>query len=89
MKQKFVLSVLNILMLCVVIAAVSIFFVNKAEWMGLVVIILALLCIISLCQSLKILNCYLANYLEKFLMKFKVYFFGDCNLILVCGRLLL
>jgi len=48
MKQKFVLSVLNILMLCVVIAAVSIFFVNKAEWMGLVLIILALLCIISL-----------------------------------------
>ena len=48
MKQKFVLSILNILMLCVVIAAVSIFFVNDAQWMGLVLIILALLCIVSL-----------------------------------------
>jgi|GEM_PF-1682944 len=48
MRQKFVLSVLNILILCVVIAAVSIFFVNKAEWMGLVLIVLAFLCIASL-----------------------------------------
>lgn len=48
MRQKFILSVLNILTLCIVIAAVSIFFVEKAEWMGLVLIILALLCIVSL-----------------------------------------
>jgi len=48
MRQKFILSVLNILTLCIVIAAVSIFFVEKAEWMGLVLIILALLCIASL-----------------------------------------
>ncbi|HNX10970.1 MAG TPA: hypothetical protein PKI61_02415 [bacterium] len=48
MRQRFVLSVLNIITLCIVIAAVSIFFVNRAEWMGLVLIILALLCIVSL-----------------------------------------
>lgn len=39
---------LNILTLCVVIAAVSVFFVNNAPWIGLVLIILALLCIASL-----------------------------------------
>jgi len=48
MRQKLILSVLNILTLCIVIAAVSIFFVERAEWMGLVLIILALLCIASL-----------------------------------------
>ncbi|MFH1662224.1 MAG: hypothetical protein ABIA02_03960 [Candidatus Falkowbacteria bacterium] len=36
-----------------------------------------------LCQSLKILNHYSANYLGKFLIKFNVNFFGDFNLILV------
>ena len=35
-------------MLCIVIAAVSIFFVNNSNWLGLVLIILALLCVISL-----------------------------------------
>jgi len=48
MRQKFVLSVLNILTLCIVIGAVSIFFVENAKWMGLVLIILALLCLASL-----------------------------------------
>jgi len=48
MRQKFILSVLNILTLCVVIAAVSIFFVENAKWMGLVLIILSLLCLVSL-----------------------------------------
>ncbi len=48
MRQKFILSILNILTLCVVIAAVSVFFVNNARWMGFVLIILALLCIVSL-----------------------------------------
>lgn len=48
MKQKFFLSILNILTLCVVIAAVSIFFVNDANWIGLVLILLAVLCLFSL-----------------------------------------
>mgnify|MGYP001566830944 CR=1 FL=1 len=48
MRQKFILSILNILTLCVVIAAVSVFFVNDAKWIGFVLIILALLCIVSL-----------------------------------------
>lgn len=48
MRQKFILSILNILTLCVVIAAVSVFFVNNARWIGFVLIILALLCVVSL-----------------------------------------
>ncbi|KKP37795.1 MAG: hypothetical protein UR28_C0026G0001 [Candidatus Peregrinibacteria bacterium GW2011_GWF2_33_10] len=48
MRQKFILSILNILTLCVVIAAVSVFFVNDAQWIGFVLIILALLCMVSL-----------------------------------------
>lgn len=48
MRQKFILSMLNILTLCVVIAAVSVFFVNSARWIGIVLIILAILCIVSL-----------------------------------------
>ena len=48
MHKKFILSIVNILTLCVVIAAVSVFFVNSAQWIGLVLIILALLCIASL-----------------------------------------
>lgn len=48
MRKKFILSVFNILSLCVIIAAVSIFFVNNARWIGFVLIILALLCLISL-----------------------------------------
>ena len=48
MRQKSILSILNILTLCVVIAAVSVFFVNNTRWIGFVLIILALLCIVSL-----------------------------------------
>lgn len=48
MRQKFILSIVNILTLCIVIAAVSVFFVNNARWIGFVLIILALLCIFSL-----------------------------------------
>ncbi|MFA4942112.1 MAG: hypothetical protein WC564_00540 [Patescibacteria group bacterium] len=48
MRKKFILSVLNILTLCVVIAAVSISFVENNQWMGVVLIILALLCLVSL-----------------------------------------
>jgi len=48
MHKNFLLSVLNIIMLCIVIAAVSISFIDNNKWMGLVLIILALLCIVSL-----------------------------------------
>lgn len=48
MRQKFILSILNILTLCVVITVVSVFFISNAQWIGFVLIILALLCIISL-----------------------------------------
>ena len=48
MRQKLILSILNILTLCVVIGAVSVFFVNDAQWIGFILIILALLCIVSL-----------------------------------------
>src|SRR3989339_478559 len=48
MHKKFILSIVNILTLCVVIAAVSVFFVNDAQWIGFVLIILALLCMVSL-----------------------------------------
>ena len=48
MSKKFILSILNILTLCVVIAAVSISFIGNDKWMGLVLIILAVLCIASL-----------------------------------------
>ena len=48
MNQKFILSVLNILTLCIVITAISIFFINNAKWIGLVLVILAFLCLISL-----------------------------------------
>jgi hypothetical protein len=48
MNQKFFLSVLNILMLCIVIASVSIFFINDSHWMGLILIVLAFVCLASL-----------------------------------------
>ncbi len=48
MHQRLVLSVLNILTLCIIIAAVSVSFVSNDKWMGLVLIILALLCLASL-----------------------------------------
>ncbi|MDD4901724.1 MAG: hypothetical protein PHE24_01170 [Patescibacteria group bacterium] len=48
MRRKFILSVLNVLTLCVVIAAVSISFVENNKWMGIVLIVLAILCVVSL-----------------------------------------
>jgi len=48
MRQKFILSILNIITLCIAIAAVSIFFVNNAWWIGIILIILAIVCILSL-----------------------------------------
>ncbi len=48
MRQKFILSVLNIVTLCIIIAAVSVFFINNARWIGIVLIFLAILCVLSL-----------------------------------------
>ena len=48
MRQKFILSILNILTLCVVIAAVSGFFVDNTHWTGYILIILSVLCVASL-----------------------------------------
>lgn len=48
MNSKFFLSVLNILILCVVIATVSVFVVNDAILIGPVMIGLAILCVSSL-----------------------------------------
>lgn len=48
MQKRFILSVLNILMLCVIIGAVSLSFMENDKWMGFVLIVLALLCIVSL-----------------------------------------
>lgn len=48
MNKKFFLAVLNILTLCVIIGAVSLFLVNDGNWIGLVLILLAILCLISL-----------------------------------------
>lgn len=48
MNKKFFLAVLNILTLCVIIGAVSLFFVNDVYWIGFVLILLAVLCLVSL-----------------------------------------
>lgn len=48
MHKKFVLSVINILTLCLIIMAVSISFVEDDKWMGLILIILSLLALASL-----------------------------------------
>src|SRR3989338_1777441 len=48
MRKIFFLSILNIITLCVVIAAVSVFFAGNSTWMGFVLILLSLLCIASL-----------------------------------------
>jgi hypothetical protein len=48
MNKKFILSVINILTLCIVITAVSVSFVENDKWMGLVLIVLAVLCLVSL-----------------------------------------
>lgn len=48
MHKNFFLSVVNILTLCIVVVAVSIYFLENVQWMGLVLIILAVFCILSL-----------------------------------------
>jgi hypothetical protein len=48
MSKMFLLSILNIFTLCVIIAGVSIFFIYNASWIGFVLIVLAILCLVSL-----------------------------------------
>lgn len=48
MSKKFILSVLDILMLCIIISAVSIAFIDNNRWMGIILILLAMLCLVSL-----------------------------------------
>lgn len=48
MRKRFFLSILNILTLCIVISAVSFFFVGNGSWIGFVLIALSFLCVVSL-----------------------------------------
>lgn len=48
MNRRFLLSIFNILGLCVVIAAVTLALVNHNQWMGFVLIALGAVCILSL-----------------------------------------
>lgn len=48
MHKRFFLSLINVLTLSVILVAVSIYFLESAQWIGLVLIILALLCLLSL-----------------------------------------
>lgn len=48
MRKTFILSILNILTLCVIIAAVSLYFINSVQWTGYILILLSVLCIVSL-----------------------------------------
>ena len=58
----------------------------KIFWLKVMLAILSSISFIFVglgCQSLRILNHYLANYLGRFLIKFKVNFLGDCIFRLV------
>lgn len=48
MNKKFFLAVLNILTLCIIIGAISLFFANDGYWIGFVLVLLAVLCLVSL-----------------------------------------
>lgn len=48
MRKKIFLSILNILTLCIIIAGVSIYFIDQAHWMGYIMVGLGFLCLISL-----------------------------------------
>lgn len=47
-KKIFLLSILNIVILCVLIGGVSVYFVENNFWIGFVLILLAILCLVSL-----------------------------------------
>ena len=48
MRQNFILSILNILTLCIIVVAVSIYFINSSMWIGPMLIILTFICLASL-----------------------------------------
>ncbi len=48
MKQRFLPAALNILSLCVIIGGVSLYFINSERWIGPILIMLAILCLLSL-----------------------------------------
>lgn len=48
MNQNGLLSILNIIVLCIIIASVSVFFVAQTVWVGVMLILLSVLCIASL-----------------------------------------
>lgn len=48
MKYRFILSIANILALCIVIGAVTLAMVHQNQWMGVVLIGLGILCLLSL-----------------------------------------
>ena len=48
MDKKFFLAITNILTLCLIIGAVSAFLVNDGYWIGFVLILLGILCLLSL-----------------------------------------
>lgn len=48
MKKRFLLSVFNVLGLCVVVTVVTLMFVNQHQWMGIILILLGVVCIMSL-----------------------------------------
>lgn len=48
MNKRFLLSIVDILGLCVVIAAVTFMFMNHNQWIGPMLIVLGILCILSL-----------------------------------------
>jgi len=48
MKNHYVFSVINILTLCVVVLAVSSYFIYHTRFIGLVVLLLGILCLVTL-----------------------------------------
>lgn len=48
MKKWFILSIVNILVLCIVIFSISMFFVNDSWWIGFILLALSFLCVLSL-----------------------------------------
>ncbi len=48
MNNKFFLAIINILTLCIIIGVISVFLLNDGYWIGPVLILLSLLCLISL-----------------------------------------
>src|SRR3989339_844423 len=48
MNKRFLLSLVNILGLCIVVATVSLFFIHNNQWIGEVLVILGFVCLFTL-----------------------------------------